>query len=95
MMSVRIKFEFNGRILLLLQFTNYIFWLQSDENTNSFRFLVRANNQSEWIWQIYLKYAMGGFIVTSIFMVVFSVEYSIIVYDHFDVHEVFHVYKLW
>lgn len=59
-----------------------------------FRFLVAANDQCEWIWEIYKYIALGGFVACT---VAFSAVSLIICYTlngHFDARFVYHPNRL-
>lgn len=45
----------------------------SDKNWNSFEILGNANDWSERLWEIYLKYALGGFFVNTAISSAYSI----------------------
>lgn len=65
----------------------------TDENSDSFKFLVRVNQQCETIWNYYFKIVMGGFIVFVPTMALVSSLLCIHMKGHFDAKFVYHANK--
>lgn len=55
-----------------------------DSNETSFRFLAKANSESEWIWSIYFKVVMAGVVMDNLFTCTFSAIVCGMKYDTFN-----------
>ena len=64
-----------------------------DKNDESFRFLARANNTSEWLWDLYFKFIFGGFQIFIATASIASVLLCLLWNDQFDVTLVYHPYR--
>lgn len=60
-----------------------------DKNSDSFRFLARANNTSEWIWNIYMKYSVVSVVGLAV-MSTASVFICWVLHGHFNSDSVYH-----
>lgn len=69
-------------ILYRLIFLNLKFC--SDVDDDSFRYLARANMKSEWIWKVFFKYVIPGFLVGSLTTSIVSILFSLYKNGHFD-----------
>lgn len=54
---------------------------------------MRANDRSERLWPIYLKFAMGGFMISSAVIAAATVLFQWIMKEEFDVKHLFHPFK--
>lgn len=68
-------------------------FFELDANGESFVFLKKINQKCEWMWQIYLKYVLGGFVVSVISMASISVIICFIVKGEFDEGSAYHPFK--
>lgn len=77
---------------------NFALWITEsfdvDENDKSFRFLMEASNQSEWIWRIYVKYWIGGFLLNLVSLTMTSLLVCWTTGQAFDVNKLYHPYKV-
>lgn len=71
-----------------------IYFFNIDENEDLFRFFVRANDQCEWMWKNYFKFAMVGTLVSGIASAAFSVLLCMILNGHFDVDYLYHPHQV-
>lgn len=62
------------------------------KDESSYRFLVRANNQSERMWRIYFKF-MAGILINISMTAVISVLYSLFAHGHFDATLAYYPYR--
>lgn len=60
----------------------------------SFTILMQANNRSNWLWQTYRRYVLGGMVVGFVSLSVFSVLFCWIAYGEFEGEHAFHAYKM-
>lgn len=67
--------------------------MNSDENENSFRFLVRVNNMCEWMDSIYIKYIIVH-AVAVVMPCFISVVYGWLRNEHLNAEDWFHVYPI-
>lgn len=65
-----------------------------DATQDIFVFLAAANSKSERLWPIYLKFAMGGYMISSAVTSVATVLFQRIMEREFDVKELFHPFSL-
>lgn len=65
----------------------------SDKNTDSFKFLIRANDTSELIWEFYIKYVKLLFSINGLGCII-STYISCIINGHFDTIYVIHMSKI-
>lgn len=65
-----------------------------DTTNESFECLQNANNKSEWLWRIYLKFAMGGYIISNFMMSAVSVWYSWFANGTLDIRHLYKPFKL-
>lgn len=78
--------------ILRTQITEIFMKLSKIKNDDSFEFMERASNQSEWMWGIYFK-TLIGFAVNITTTAIASVLYCTRVHGHFDANDVYHPYK--
>lgn len=64
------------------------------ENEDSFCYLIRANNKSEWIWKIFFKYILAGFAISTVTVCTGSMIICYLAKGHFDSKSVYHVLKI-
>lgn len=65
-----------------------------DENEPSFRFLIETNDKCEWICKMFFKYVMGAFSIVVTLICIASVWFSWFMMGQFDVHYVYHSYRV-
>lgn len=70
---------------------NFYFAVEHDD---SYEHLVRVNNKSEKIWQLYFKFVMLGFFICTNTLVVISLVHCYIVNGAFDISLVFKPYEV-
>lgn len=64
-----------------------------DENEDSFKFLVEANEKSEWLWQFYFKFMIITCSNTA-FLSALSAFTCYFKYGKFDGQFLYHPYKV-
>lgn len=64
-----------------------------DKNDESIEFLIETNATCNWIWEIYLKFGVGGFAINQIVASTLSVLYFWFVNRNFDTQFLYHPYK--
>lgn len=74
----------------LIQFNSH---LNSDQNEKSFRFLVDANDKSEWMWKFYFKYVINMFFGSYVVGGVTSVLVCYYQFGRFDHERVYVPYS--
>lgn len=57
-------------------------------------FLNEANGKSEWIWKMYAKFLMSGFVANNVLMSGASIAFCLLTYDVFDTKHLYTSYKL-
>lgn len=67
--------------------------ISQDKDEVSFRFITHANSISEKMWQIYLKYGIGGFFVNHITTCALSIAICQLIRHNFDTNHLYHPYK--
>lgn len=75
-------------------FEIYLNWTFSDENSNTFEFLRRANDTSEWICKFYIKYVMYFVLGGNITLANISALIGFIT-GHFEASQAFHISRFW
>lgn len=68
---------------------NFRFHLILDKHEDSFKFLAQANSTSEWLWKIYYKCFMCGF-VDGFATPIASVFICFLLNGYFDATQAFH-----
>lgn len=66
------------------------FFPDLDKNEDLFFRLKQTNEKCEWLWLLYNKYALSGYILNVITMAAVSVPYCYMVNGNFDVEHVYH-----
>lgn len=66
--------------------------LNADEIQKSHRFLSWANDKSEWVWKMYIKFGIKGFGVSTIISVAIPLVFSLI-NGEFDTDSLYHAYR--
>lgn len=61
-----------------------------DENADSFRFLARANNMSEWMWKNYFKCIAAVLIINQVVAPSISILYCWLINENLDSRNFFH-----
>lgn len=65
----------------------------SDENDDTFQFLVETNETCEWIWKFYFKFVICGFAVCTLIVSSLSFLFCLLINDHFDSRYVYHPFR--
>lgn len=67
-----------------------------DENEASYSYLIDANNKSEWLWNFYIKFGLGGFAANFMTSAISSIIFSWYTLKTIAVDRLFHPYSyLW
>lgn len=69
------------------------FYSNLDENDSSFPILMSTNEKCEWLWPVYMKYGMGGFMLNTTNVSAVSVLICYITNGHFEVDKLYHPFK--
>lgn len=67
--------------------------MELDEQDDAFQFVAQANAHSEWMWKVYSKYMVAGFLLTQIAGILSSVILCFTTLGHFDSNIVYYPYK--
>lgn len=71
----------------------HFIFLFLDKNTDKFKFLAHANNTSEQMWELYIKY-VKLILITNFFGCFISTYASMKIVGHFDINYVIHMTKI-
>lgn len=74
-------------------FVNLVDICSTDKHLESYEYLMRAYETSEWLWQFYLKCMLCSFLSTLVFMTP-SIYMSWSFYGNFDVKHLYHPFKV-
>lgn len=71
-----------------------IFESNSDKSDYFNALLAEANEKGAWMWKLYFRYILFGFIVASIVQYISSFSYCFLKVGHFDSNYVYYPYKI-
>lgn len=74
----------------LCSLTHYEFL---DDNTISTGFLISANDNSEWLWRIFIWYLIGAFVSTA-FISIVSIAFCWLIHGNLSVQHFYHPSKI-
>lgn len=70
-----------------------IYFTKPDQTMDSYEYLVRANETSEWLWQFYFKFMLCG-VSSTIVLMTFSIYMCWLRYGTFDATYLYHPFKV-
>lgn len=75
------------------QFESWLFY-SIDAREDWFKFLLNADNKSKWMWMIYLKFVVGGFLISTVAASMMSVLFQWKMHGNVDLKYLFHPYVI-
>lgn len=91
--EIRKSEHFLCSIFEIEDFSLILFSTFQDSNGYSLQRLMHVNSRSEWIWSIYFKYGVGGFVPVALVTATISVIFCFTKNDHFESNNVYHLYR--